>query len=112
MDTTTIIMLLLTTHWLADFVLQSQEMATNKSQSNKWLGFHVLVYTACFIPTMSIGFVVTNGVAHFVTDYFTSRKTSKLWAEDRINDFFVVVGFDQLIHALTLIILADIFLIH
>ena len=104
-------MLLLITHWLADFVLQSDKMATNKSKSNKWLGIHVLVYAACFIPTMVIGFVVINGVAHFVTDYFTSRKTSKLRVEGRVHDFFVFLVLDQLIHALTLIVLADIFLI-
>jgi hypothetical protein len=32
----------------------------------------------------------------------TSRITSRLWQEEREHDFFVVVGFDQLIHQVTL----------
>ena len=105
-----IIMYLLATHWVADFVLQSDKMAKGKSTSNKWLGIHVLVYAVCFIPSLSIGFVLLNGAIHFVVDWFTSRQSSRLWAEGRVHDFFVVIGFDQLIHALTLIVLADIFL--
>jgi hypothetical protein len=39
---------------------------------------------------------------YFATDYFTSRATSKLWAEQNWHRFFLMIGFDQLIHQATL----------
>jgi hypothetical protein len=39
---------------------------------------------------------------HFVTDYITSRISSKLWAKQDWHRFFVTIGFDQLIHQATL----------
>lgn len=41
---------------------------------------------------------VVNGVLHFITDAITSRITSKLWQKNDMHNFFVVVGFDQLVH--------------
>lgn len=51
-------------------------------------------------------FVAINAMCHWVTDYFTSRWTTKLWKENRMHDFFVVIGLDQLIHYTTYIITA------
>jgi hypothetical protein len=48
------------------------------------------------------GFAAANGALHFVTDYFTSQATSKLWADQNWHRFFVMIGFDQLIHQATL----------
>lgn len=113
---------LLLAHWVADFVLQTHWMATNKSKNWEALGAHVSIYTLALgvimaaalmlIPMPGIAgiSVVTflswlafNGAAHFVTDAFTSRWTAKLWAKNDYHNFFVVIGFDQLIHAVTLI---------
>lgn len=94
---------LLSLHFLADFILQSDEMARGKSTSNKWLGLHVLVYTIIFMivgPT----YAILNGVLHFITDWFTSRLSAKMWKAERVHDFFVVIGGDQLIHTITLIL--------
>ena len=107
---------LLTVHFIADFVLQSDWMAQNKSKSNEALSAHVAIYTVCLlIGAIPLAFILghhggvmmglwvaINGGAHFATDYVTSRINSRLWATKQVHNFFVGVGADQLIHALTL----------
>lgn len=102
---------LLATHWVADFVCQTSWQATNKSKNNIALGCHVLTYTgvlaiASFLlfgfTLPAVCFVVLNGLLHFVTDYITSRISSKLYAKQDWHNFFVIVGMDQLIHQITL----------
>jgi uncharacterized protein DUF3307 len=93
----TISLTLLATHWLADFVLQSDWMAVNKSSSNTALGLHCLTYSACFLWWGWQFALLTLG-CHFVQDYITSRVNSKLWRENKRHWFFVGVGFDQLLH--------------
>jgi len=90
-------------HFFADFILQTDTMAKNKSTSNKWLASHIIVYT---IPLFIFGwmFALINGVAHAITDYFTSRWTSALWQKGERHKFFVVIGLDQAIHMSTLIL--------
>ncbi len=100
-------------HWLADFHMQTHEMSMNKSKSNLWLTAHVSVYSVVtllfwhlilFRPLtnysfmdyfMFFSFIFSS---HWITDYITSRMTSKRYAEGRYHDFFVVVGFDQFLH--------------
>ena len=105
---------LLATHWVADFVLQTHWQASNKSKNNVALSRHVLVYTGVLgaasftlfaLPWHGLqwlAFVGVNGVLHFATDYFTSRASSRLYAKQDWHNFFVVIGFDQLIHQTTL----------
>jgi hypothetical protein len=104
---------LIFTHWLADFVCQTDEMAKNKSKSNRWLVKHILAYMAVLsifaivagfnIPSnFWMSFVLINGVAHFIIDYFTSRLSSACWAKGEVHNFFVVIGFDQALHMSTL----------
>jgi hypothetical protein len=100
------VLLLLATHFVGDFVLQSDRMATNKSKSNRILAQHVGIYSACFL-WIGVLFVMITAALHFVTDYVTSRWTSRLYAAGRRHDFFVVIGLDQLIHAMCLLIVAD-----
>ena len=105
-------------HWVSDFLCQTHEMSLKKSKSILWLSFHVLVYSAvttlCWslffgntmenpMTTIPLIFGITF-ITHGVTDYFTSKWTSRLWEEKAVHNFFVVIGLDQLIHATTLLI--------
>jgi hypothetical protein len=104
---------LLAVHWVGDFVLQSHWMSVNKSRRIDALAMHVATYTGTLLlgsalilgvrpMTPFLLYVGANGFLHFVTDFVTSRITSRLWQQKREHDFFVVVGFDQLIHQVTL----------
>lgn len=96
-------------HWVADFVLQTHWQATNKSKSNKALTFHVLSYSTVWFLAANTYMVLTDNalmmffpiitfISHWMTDYYTSRLNSKLWAKGDIHNFFVSIGFDQLLH--------------
>lgn len=98
-----ILLLLLSIHFVADFVLQSGSMATKKSTSNLWLSYHAAVYTLMFaILTLHPTFALVNGVLHWATDWITSRINARLWTAGRVHEFFVGVGADQLVHFATL----------
>jgi hypothetical protein len=127
---TTIPLSLLAVHFVADFVFQSDAMATKKSREWQWLTLHVLVYTATFAVWLwtlpapgwnGVLFLAATFGTHFVTDAITSRITSRLWFFRQIDTaghsppsfwfevipgrrhwFFVMIGADQLIHATTL----------
>jgi hypothetical protein len=92
----------LITHFIADFILQSHWMASNKSKSWVPLLAHIGVYTACMV-WVGWQFALVNGVMHLVVDFFTSRATAKLWAKKDVHNFFVVIGLDQLIHSVCLL---------
>jgi hypothetical protein len=101
---------LLATHWVGDFVLQTNFQASNKNKRLDALSLHVATYTATlfvaavilFGLTSAITFVVVNAALHFMTDYITSRISSKFWAKQDWHRFFATIGFDQLIHQATL----------
>lgn len=112
-------------HWFSDFHMQTHEMATNKSSSNYWLSMHVLVYTGVtflfwnffiFQPSFHYNlltytlFVSYIFLTHWVTDYITSRMSSKLFAKGLYHDFFVVIGADQLLHLIQLLLAYKLFI--
>jgi hypothetical protein len=102
-------------HWWADFVLQKDEWAKNKSKSWTALLKHTCTYSLVWllwvITVLSynyqmhdtaelslLWFPLITFVAHTITDAITSRITSRLYAEGRVHDFFVMIGFDQVLH--------------
>lgn len=97
-------------HFLADFGLQTHEQAINKSSSDKFLFFHVGVYslvwliaTIPFLPNARfIPFAIITFLCHFSTDWITSRIGKPFWAKQDLHDGFVVVGFDQVLHMIQL----------
>jgi hypothetical protein len=112
-------------HWIADFVLQTHEQAINKSKDNWFLTKHVWSYTIFWFVPLGIISILHNHfgmnlvpgfenhpealwffpitfVSHWITDYFTSRLNAKLWAKGDVHNFFVSVGFDQVLHYIQL----------
>lgn len=102
-----VVILILFWHWVADFIFQTDWQAQNKSKSWNALLQHTGIYAALWAPIMAylyhfdvkaIFFVTITFIAHTITDYFTSRLNSKLWAEKKVHWFFVSIGFDQFLH--------------
>ena len=122
----------LVAHFVADWVLQSNWMALNKSKRWDALAWHVLVYGAgLFFLTLGMVYpgdlarwVGFNMAIHYFQDAFTSRMTSRLWFIKLLEPksttmkgvgwvwckpdlekrhwFFVAIGLDQMLHYLTL----------
>lgn len=105
---------LLVGHWVGDFLYQSREIAENKGKSNVVLAKHVVMYSWAFISFAFVDvcvfnkssftgiqwvqFIVTNALLHFVTDYFTSRMTTKAYQDGDMKRFWNIIGIDQCIH--------------
>ena len=114
----TVICFILLSHWVADFIFQTNYQAHNKSKSNKPLFLHVCVYTLGLVPfalyslptySTALAFLLMNLFLHMGIDYCTSRVTSKLseqgkYGSDTIPNFgmFTVIGFDQMLHYICL----------
>lgn len=121
-----LIIAILVAHYIADFILQSDEMALNKSKDSGMLTYHVGVYTAAFTTLFGL-FLDFNGVklttetvlyfsslifiSHWVTDYWTSRLNAYLWGKNMRHWFFCVCGADQAAHAISILILVQYFIV-
>lgn len=106
---------ILVCHFIGDFILQTDDMAVNKSTSNEWLTKHVIMYcfpltifymvllsTNAITPLAYILVLVLNFIFHWLTDYVTSRVSAKFYKAGERGKFFKMIGFDQLIHGVTL----------
>lgn len=105
-------------HFIGDFVLQSNNMATRKSKEFVYLLSHVSIYSMTMLMivgpilvyyfnvdsrNLSLFFYVTF-FAHLVTDFFTSKVNSMLWEEQKYSRFFISLGLDQCFHYIGLIL--------
>lgn len=97
------IVILIWIHFIADFILQTDDIAKAKSTSNKALLIHVVIYSVLLLWFGWL-FAIVNLVGHAITDYFTSRTASYFYQNDQRHWFFVTIGFDQAIH-LTMLVL-------
>lgn len=116
-------------HYIADFVLQSREMGTKKSQDLNWLGGHLFVQFWVFFFGLMYQFHINafyfasiNMLIHGVIDwyiwrgykytvYYRLKRDNKLdtaaqWQYWQDHLFYTTIGLDQLLHGLTLIVLA------
>ena len=118
--------LLLLTHLLADFLLQSRTMGKKKSEDVRWLAAHLGIQTACFLP-FGILFSLSNATVHGLIDwniwklykltvarrYFDGMGPApeassqfKYW-EDHL--FYTTIGIDQMLHIGTLYFLMQVY---
>ena len=110
------VLIILSIHWFADFVLQSNEMATKKSKDFEQLIHHTIVYSLVWFLIIHVfievnylypvfyNFAIITFVFHTITDYFTSKLNTYLYEKRDIHNFFVSVGFDQLLHFIQLLL--------
>lgn len=122
-----ILALLMTLHYIADFLLQTDDQALGKSKRWEPLLAHTTVYSMCFL-CFGFEFALITLVLHTITDFITSRIGARLWYIDlyknhgwevnhfgtyeyfahvnmkKRSPFWWMIGFDQLIHLWCLVI--------
>jgi len=104
--------------------MQTEKQAVNKSKSLHYLLEHTLTYSLIWYIPVSLCLIDYNLAQsseylfgykmllfplitfffHTLTDYFTSKLNSKLWEKKDSHNFFVSVGFDQLLHFIQLLL--------
>lgn len=114
-----VFILIIITHWIADFIFQAESWALGKSKKITPLLKHTLTYSLLwFLPVYfttsnvigSIVFILVTFIAHTITDYFTSKVVSKRFEKGQLGSSipnlgaFSIIGFDQVLHYLQLIL--------
>ena len=112
---------ILTLHFIGDFVFQSNEVAKQKSTNYSVLFYHASFYSSVIflgilclkiyllgfqfplIGTAFKFFIITL-IIHFITDFYTSKVNKQFYEEGKTHQFFVGIGFDQLLHFVQLIV--------
>ena len=109
-------------HFISDFLLQSREVAKNKSSSWKHLGKHIGIIFVCFLPfglKISAANAIVHGVIdkfiwnlykynvmkriskdkkHLLIDQLEAKANWKYWED---HWFYATIGLDQLLHTLS-----------
>lgn len=106
-----IILVMMFSHFVGDFIVQTDDMAIGKSTSLKWLTYHVATYMVPFMLVFPVAnaplgtflwFIVANFVLHWIVDFATSRVSSWFYRNEMRGAFFKTIGFDQFIHQVSL----------
>jgi hypothetical protein len=111
-------------HAVADFKVQTDWQAKNKSKSNEALLRHIGTYALTlasfclpiwYLMNGSVStflfYILINASLHFCTDFITSRMSSKYYAEGDHRSFWFIIGMDQLAHQIPLILLLPVVLV-
>lgn len=105
-----IILAIITIHFCADFILQTDWQAKNKSTN--WIAllrhtgsYSIVWFLICNGYSVITGnylmvacFPVITFICHTITDYFTSRWVKKSFDKQDYHYGFVKIGFDQVLH--------------
>jgi len=127
------IALLLVIHFVADFLLQSREMGKKKSSDPHYLFQHLAIQYACFMVVLlpfaehPVYFALANAALHGIIDWniwrlykaaaymrikkypqhpLLTNNQAEPWKFWEDHWFYATIGFDQLLHGLTLVLLA------
>ncbi len=109
------VLIILFVHWVGDFVIQTDQQAKDKSSKMSALLSHTFTYSIMFfwvaVPLALyytepkwLLFMPITFIAHTITDYYTSRVNKQLYEAGKSHEFFVSIGFDQLLHFAQLLI--------
>ena len=98
------LVVLIIVHFVSDFLMQTDKMALNKSTSNKWLTYHIFVYSVLSFFLFGPLYAGVNAALHWVTDFISSRVMTKLWKAEKRKWFFAVLGADQAAHMLAMVL--------
>ena len=107
-DMELIVIIGLITHWCADFILQTDWQAKNKSKNNGALISHTLIYSMCWVTMVPfliekvVLFIFITFIFHTITDYYSSRASSYFIRRGDTHNFFVIIGLDQTLHMIQL----------
>lgn len=118
------IIFILASHFIADFIWQTDEMAKGKGVSNNPWNLHLFQHCVMYsgiiaflyavmrlfvdgihvkIPIEMLVVFVVLFITHYLTDWVTSRVSKYYFDKGDTHNGFVTIGFDQVIHYLTLI---------
>jgi hypothetical protein len=107
------VLIIMVIHYLGDFVLQTHEQSQRKSSENKWLFYHTGSYSLIWLLAAwglytsiwaALLFASVTFVAHTATDWVTSRVGKYFWSSSDYHNGFAVVGFDQILHYVQLLL--------
>lgn len=108
----TLLTLLLVKHFIGDFVLQRGYQYRNKGIYGHpggllHAGIHALLTILVLAPfvefTLLLKLAAIEGVVHYHIDFFKSKANRKMDLQIQHNRYWVLLGFDQLLHQLTYI---------
>lgn len=111
----TLLALLFTKHFVFDFVYQPPYQWQNKGTYGHWGGLvhtgqHVLAtfFILLFFTSLPVTLVICaiEFLIHYHMDWFKMNLNKKKgWGATTHNEFWVLTGFDQYVHAMTYILI-------